>query len=57
MNREPYTNMTIDKLEDLYHELKVRKDKGIGGQGIKDIKFRRYVKLLIDKKKRTHNDN
>jgi hypothetical protein len=43
--------MTIDELENLYHELKVRKDKGIGGEGIKDIQFRRYIKSLINKKK------
>lgn len=54
--KDIYEMMTIDKLENLYHELKVRKNKGIGGEGIKDIRLRRYVKLLINKKKGTHNE-
>lgn len=54
--KDIYENMTIDKLESLYHELKVRKNKNIGGEGIKDIQFRRYLKSLINKKKGTHNE-
>lgn len=47
-----YDKLPINKLKDLYQELKVRKAKGIGGEGIKDIQLRRYIETLIKSKRR-----
>lgn len=46
-----FESWPINKLEDLAHELKIRADKNIGGEGIKDIALRKYIKSLIIEKR------